>query len=238
MKHLARIVALGDSILKGVQVGPVSNRYVTRNEIGIPDLERDFDLTVRNDSHFGASTVKGERLLDRMLERGDCCDGVVMAFGGNDCDFKWREIAETPTETHLPAVPLPEFVERYRGMVRKLLRHDIVPILTTLPPLEPQLFFDWWCGRLDREAVRRWLGSECNIYAHQERYSRAVEQLAREEHVPLVDIRGAFLGHGHLDTLLCEDGTHPNSAGQALIGQAFREFAERWEADLRTQAAL
>ena len=123
-------------------------------------------------------------------------------------------------------------------MVRKLLRHDIVPILTTLPPLEPQLFFDWWCGRLDREAVRRWLGSECNIYAHQERYSRAVEQLAREEHVPLVDIRGAFLDHGHLDTLLCEDGTHPNSAGQALIGQAFREFAERWEADLRTQAAL
>ena len=161
-----------------------------------------------------------------------------MDFGGNDCDFKWREIAETPTETHLPAVPLPEFVERYRGMVRKLLRHDIVPILTTLPPLEPQLFFDWWCGRLDREAVRRWLGSECNIYAHQERYSRAVEQLAREEHVPLVDIRGAFLDHGHLDTLLCEDGTHPNSAGQALIGQAFREFAERWEADLRTQAAL
>ena len=51
MKHLARIVALGDSILKGVQVDPVSKRYVTRNEIGIPDLERDFDLTVRNDSH-------------------------------------------------------------------------------------------------------------------------------------------------------------------------------------------
>ena len=59
MKHLARIVALGDSILKGVQVDPVSKRYVTQNEIGIPDLERDFGLTVRNDSHFGASTVKG-----------------------------------------------------------------------------------------------------------------------------------------------------------------------------------
>ena len=238
MKHLARIVALGDSILKGVQVDPVSKRYVTRNEIGIPDLERDFDLTVRNDSHFGASTVKGERLLDRLLERGECCDGVVMDFGGNDCDFKWREIAETPTAEHLPAVPLPEFVERYRSMIRKLRQREIVPILTTLPPLEPRLFFNWWCGCLDQEAVRRWLGSECNIYAHQERYSRAVEGLAREAHIPLVDLRAAFLGHGHLDTLLCEDGTHPNSAGQALIGQAFREFAERWEADLRTQAAL
>ena len=72
MKHLARIVALGDSILKGIQMDPETKRYVTRNEIGIPALERDFDLTVRNDSHFGASTVKGERLLDRMLERGPC----------------------------------------------------------------------------------------------------------------------------------------------------------------------
>ena len=44
---------------------------------------------------------------------------------------------------------------------------------------------------------------------------------------------GAFLDHWHLDTLLCEDGTHPNSAGQALIGRAFRDFAERWEAALQ-----
>ena len=155
MKHLARIVALGDSILKGVQVDPVSKRYVTRNEIGIPDLERDFDLTVRNDSHFGASTVKGERLLDRMLERGDCCDGVVMDFGGNDCDFKWAEIAADPAADHPPAVPLPEFTRRYRSMIGKLRQRDIVPILTTLPPLEPELFFDWWCGRLDQGAVHR-----------------------------------------------------------------------------------
>ena len=52
-----------------------------------------------------------------------------------------------------------------------------------------------------------------------------MEQLARETETPLVDIRGAFLAHGHLGQLLCEDGTHPNSAGQALIGDAFRDFA-------------
>ena len=234
MKHLAQIVALGDSILKGIQVDPETKRYVTRNEIGIPALERDFDLTVRNDSHFGASTVKGERLLDRMLERGLACDGVVMDFGGNDCDFKWAEIAADPAADHPPAVPLPEFTRRYRSMIGKLRRRDIVPILTTLPPLEPELFFNWWCGGLDQAAVRRWLGSDCNIYAHQEQYSRALERLAWEENVPLVDLRGAFLDHWHLDTLLCEDGTHPNTAGQALIGQAFRAFAEQWEAKLQT----
>lgn len=196
---------------------PETKRYVTRNEIGIPDLERDFDLTVRNDSHFGASTIKGERLLDCMLERGGDCGG---AGGGASARRAPSQVCQ--------AVP---------GMIGKLRRRDIVPILTTLPPLEPRLFFNWWCGRLAQAAVRRWLGSDCNIYAHQERYSRAVERLAWEENVPLVDIRGAFLDHWHLDTLLCEDGTHPNSAGQALIGQAFRDFAERWEAGVRCRTA-
>ena len=39
MKHLGRIVALGDSILKGIQMDPETKRYVTRNEIGIPALD-------------------------------------------------------------------------------------------------------------------------------------------------------------------------------------------------------
>ena len=114
-------------------------------------------------------------------------------------------------------------------MVRRLREAGIQPILMNLPPLLSQCFFDWWCRDLDQAAVRTWLGDVSNIYAHQERYSRAVESLAREERVPLVDVRGAFLAHGHLETLLCEDGTHPNSAGQALIGQAFRKFAEAQE---------
>ena len=136
---------------------------------------------------------------------------------------------EAEFSLHLPAVPLPEFRERYRGMVRRLREAGIQPILMNLPPLLSQWFFDWWCRDLDQAAVRTWLGDVSNIYAHQERYSRTVESLAREEDVPLVDVRGAFLAHGHLETLLCEDGTHPNSTGQALIGQAFRKFAEAQE---------
>ena len=229
MKRVSQIQVLGDSILKGIQVEPATGRYVTRNEIGIPGLERDFGLTVKNGSHFGATVVKGQRLLDRLLERGAPCDAVVMDFGGNDCDFRWDQVAANPEGDHRPNVPLPEFLQRYREMIARLRLHGIVPVLTTLPPLEPEWFFNWWCRDLDQAAVRTWLGDVSNIYAHQERYSRAVESLAREEDVPLVDVRGAFLAHGHLETLLCEDGTHPNSTGQALIGQAFRKFAEAQE---------
>lgn len=70
----------------------------------------------------------------------------------------------------------------------------------------------------------RWLGDVGNIYVWQERYSRAVERLAREENVPLVDVRGAFLDYGHLEQTLCADGTHPNTVGQGLITKAFQDF--------------
>ena len=109
-------------------------------------------------------------------------------------------------------------------MIRRVRSHGIRPILTNLPPLDSERFFNWWCGDLDKEAVMRWLGDVGNIYVWQERYSRAVERLAREENVPLVDVRGAFLDYGHLEQTLCADGTHPNTVGQGLITKAFQDF--------------
>ena len=77
-------------------------------------------------------------------------------------------------------------------------------------------------GAMDN--ARKALDSGGNIYVWQERYSRAVERLAREENVPLVDVRGAFLDYGHLEQTLCADGTHPNTVGQGLITKAFQDF--------------
>lgn len=224
MERCRQVTLLGDSILKGIQVDLGSRRYHAQNEINTEALEAEFQLSIHNDAHFGATVRKGSRLLDRMLERKRPCDLLVMDFGGNDCDFCWKEIAADPTAEHRPNVPLPEFTELYRAMIRKVKAQGIHPILTNLPPLDSQRFFNWWCGDLDQDAVLRWLGDVGNIYAWQERYSRAVERLAREEQVPLVDVRGAFLEHGHLEQILCADGTHPNSEGQVLITRAFQDF--------------
>lgn len=229
MERRKQVLVLGDSILKGIQVDPETKKYVTRNDIDVPALETQFGLQVRNDSHFGATVEKGKRLLDRLLNRQVTCDYLVMDFGGNDCNLRWDQVAQRPIGEHLPSVPLAEFAERYREMVRAVKAAGIKPILTTLPPLVSQRFFNWWCQGLDQSAVMGWLGDVNNIYAWQENYSRAVERLAKEEQVHLVDLRGAFLDHGHIEELICEDGTHPNSAGQALITEAFRNFARERE---------
>ena len=142
MEQRRQVTLLGDSILKGIQVDLSSRRYKPQNEMNVDALESEFQLSIHNDAHFGATVRKGSRLLDRMLERQFPCDMLVMDFGGNDCDFKWAEIAADPAADHPPAVPLPEFTRRYRSMIGKLRRRDIVPILTTLPPLEPELFFN------------------------------------------------------------------------------------------------
>ena len=163
-----QVTLLGDSILKGIQVDLGDRRYRTHNEINVEALESEFQLSIHNDAHFGATVRKGSRLLDRMLARKLPCDMMVMDFGGNDCDFRWKEIAEDPTGDHQPNVPLPEFVELYREMIRRVRSHGIRPILTNLPPLDSERFFNWWCGDLDKEAVMRWLGDVGNIYVWQE----------------------------------------------------------------------
>ena len=97
-----QVTLLGDSILKGIQVDLGDRRYRTHNEINVEALESEFQLSIHNDAHFGATVRKGSRLLDRMLARKLPCDMMVMDFGGNDCDFRWKEIAEDPRGTISP----------------------------------------------------------------------------------------------------------------------------------------
>lgn len=227
MKELTDILLLGDSVLKGIQVDEESHRYIPKNEMNLDGMQKEFGISIENRSRFGATSINGERQLERLLQKGMHWDAVVMDFGGNECNYNWAEIAADPTGEYFPAVPLGEFMENYRRLIQKVRENGMEPILMTLPPLIPQQFFSWWCADLNQDAVHQWLGSECNIYAHQERYSRAVEQLAREEHTAFVDVRGEFLAHGHLGDLMCIDGTHPNTAGQQLIAKAIRSFCRQ-----------
>lgn len=228
MEAVSSFVLLGDSVLKGIQVDPETQRYVTNNVMVLPALAEEFHISIQNKSVFGADCSHGEKLLDRLLHKGEQFDAVIMDFGGNDCNYPWAEVAEHPEAEHHPNVPLDVFIQQYRQLIRKVKDGGMQPILCTLPPLLPESFLSWWCRGIDEAVVRNWLGSACNIYAHQERYSRAVERLAQEENTPLIDLRSAFLAHVHLEQVICTDGTHPNSAGQKLIAQALREFLQSY----------
>ena len=227
----------GDSILKGIQLDDESKRYHVDNNIDVDMLEEKFLLNIRNFSKFGCTISKAFTILEKRLNSGKLkCDAIVLNLGGNDCDFDWKAVSEHPEDEHQPNTPLDVFADTYRKIIEFLKDNGIRPIITTLPPLDAQKFFNWFCGGLEKKAnVLKWLGGVESIYRWQENYSRTIEKIAEETGTLLVDLRGAFLKHRKLEHLLCEDGTHPNTEGQRVITQGFLEFIELAQAKGRIE---
>jgi len=227
-KTLNNIGLFGDSILKGIQINPVNKKYYVNNNINLEMLSKKYSIQIKNYSSFGCTVLKGSDLLKKRLEKNIGCDAIIMDYGGNDCDYNWKAISDNPDGNHFPNTPMELFTEAYCGIIDTLKKKGILPILTTLPPLEPQRFFEWFCGDLNKKNILMWLGEINNIYCHQENYSREIEKIALEKQVPLVDLRGAFLKFGNIKALLCEDGTHPNTSGQKIIAASFNNFVDRF----------
>ena len=224
MDIIRKIAVFGDSIFKGLQLD-ANQRYRIINEIDTEELSRRHSLSINNFAKIGSTITKGISILQKRLDSGDEFDVAVMDYGGNDCDFIWAEIAEAPEAEHFSKTPIDTFIKSYHSMIETLRERGVRPILATLPPIDPQRFFDWNTRGLNRENVLKWLGEITTIYRFQEMYSRTVEKIAADTNCLLVDLRGAFLSHRRIDHLLCADGTHPNSAGQRIITEAFDMFA-------------
>ncbi len=225
-EKIIKIGVFGDSILEGIQINPINKKYYVNNNIDTATLIKKYPIQIQNYSRFGCTVKKGSDILKKRLEKDLGCDVIVMDYGGNDCDFNWKAISDNPSARHLPNTPIDIFTEIYCGIIDTLKKKDIIPILTTLPPLEPQRFFDWFCKDLNKKNILTWLGDIRTIYNHQESYSKAIEKIALETQAPLIDLRGAFLKTGNVEDLLCEDGTHPNTSGQKVIESSFSDFAK------------
>ena len=237
MEQQRNVEVFGDSILKGVQLDDENNRYHVDNNIDVNMLEKKFLLSISNFSKFGCTISKALALIEKRFKNEKPeCDAIIMNLGGNDCDFDWKAISENPEQEHQPNTPLDVFAETYRRIIEYLKKKGIRPIITTLPPLDAQKFFNWFCGGLEKKAnVLKWLGGVEAIYRWQENYSRTIEKIAVETGALLVDLRGAFLKHRKLENLLCADGAHPNTEGQRVITQEFLEFIEVSKANGRIE---
>ena len=219
------IMIFGDSIMKGVVLSESDRRYRISSELGIDALAQSFGLNIANHSRFGCTLEKGLGILRRTVEKNPNCSAVIMEYGGNDCDFDWAQVAAEPNKEHFPNTPLERFTELYAGAIEYLRKHGIIPILTTLPPLCSERYFNWICrSGLDRDKILGWLGDIDAIYRYQEGYSKAVEQLAERFGTALIDLRSTFLAERRYEDFYCADGIHPNESGQRLIQGAFSNF--------------
>ena len=215
------VVVFGDSIARGVVWA--DDRYTLLKE-GVTELCADWlHLSLLNYSKMGSTVEKGQQVLEKRSDAVAAADVTVLEFGGNDSDFYWDEIAETPDAQHDPRTPVARFVETYRAMIRRVRELGSRPMMISLPLMDGERFIDFQTRNMssvERQNVYRWLGGHVErVRNFHDMYNLELFRLSAEEQVPLLDITTPFLLSHDYAANLCADGIHPNAAGHQLMAQ-------------------
>jgi len=226
------VYLFGDSVARGIILNEEGHYTPIKEYFGALAAEK-LGVNLVNKAMFGCTITKGLDILRRFAAgfRGSAAScpatGIaLLEFGGNDCDFLWNEIAETPEAEHLPATPLESFSRKYCEMIDSLRSTGLRPAIMTLPPLVAERYLDWITRKgLDRGAILRWLGDVQQIFRWHEGYDTAVRKIAAGKACPLLDIRKTFLARGDYRDYMCEDGIHPNREGHRLIESSLEAYA-------------
>ena len=227
-KDSYNFVLYGDSISKGVIYDESKEKYVLLDECYPNLLQCRLKGVVYNAARFGNTILRAAgKLQNDVLKRKP--DIVIIEFGGNDCDFKWEEIADDPQGNHQPNTDFNIFQKSLKSLIELLKSTGIIPVLMTIPPLDADRYFKWISKNsgIIGEKILSWLGSVSKIYWWQERYNSAILNIAQETRTRWIDIRSAFLKSPDFRQLLCIDGIHPNEKGHRVIAEKIIEYISK-----------
>ncbi len=231
MLQTIRAKIYGDSIMKGTVID-CAYRYHALFDRYFRKFAERFNIEVDNRARFGITIDKGYKLLLQDIEAGMDADFALIEFGGNDSNFRWDEISRNPEAQHEPLTRIEHFKEVVHAMIRDLRAAEVKPVLMTLPPIDSERYLSFLTRNgNDRGRILQWLGKPEVIHDFHERYSDAMEEIARETSAPLVDARSRFLGRRDYARLMCLDGIHPTEEGYELIAEAFGEAVPKLLAD-------
>lgn len=213
------IAVLGDSISRGIVLN--GERYTILEEGFVDQCARALQLNIQNFSKMGCTITRGTQILEQRKDAIAQADLTILEYGGNDSDFFWQEIAETPDKKHCPKTTLTQFRTLYTQMIRRVLELGSFPILLSLPLMDGERFFEFTTRNMspiERENVRTWLGGQLErIRNYHDMYNLEVFRIAAEQHVPIIDITTPFLDNQDYTRYICADGIHPSREGHDLM---------------------
>jgi lysophospholipase L1-like esterase len=182
-------LAFGDSITWG-QGSSDGNGYLSLLSSSLRTYWGKGDLV--NDGAPGTKSDKGESRLGASLVTYRAAY-VLILYGTNDYnDAECRDAFPCYT------------IDALRSMVRQTQDARALPVLGTIPPVNP-LYEDK--GASDRNA---WV----------KRMNDQVRSVAQQEKVPIADVYGDFMSQSSLSGLF-SDFLHPNDEGYRVMAQSF-----------------
>ncbi len=217
----------GDSVLKGIFFDEARGRYAILRDNAVRLVERELDIPIINHSRMGCTAPEG---LAEMMGDSSPLTGtlVLIEYGGNDCDMDWAAVAEDPAGPHEPKTLPQKFEETLRAMVELVRRRGGLPVLSTLPPLEAERYFQWVSRGLSRENILSYLGGAAlRIYRWQELYSTIALRVSARLRCMCLPIREYFLENVVDQNIHSLDGIHLNELGHRMMAEATMEAIRR-----------
>lgn len=221
---MSDISVFGDSVLKGVIYE--NNSYKVSKSRFSNICEEILGVSIENKAKFGSTISTGKQIISKNIEliKETKSQYVVMEFGGNDCDFNWKEVSEDPDAEHFPKSKINEFVDIYSKLIYDLKTMGKEPVLLSLPPIDANKYFDHITKKLNKENILKWMrGNKQFLTNWHERYNIEVFKLAINNGVSIIDITSKFLEQKDYSKLLCDDGIHPTDEGHKIIADSIKE---------------
>lgn len=218
---MKEIYAFGDSILKGVIFE--NDKYkICRNNFSkiCSDI---LNVTIQNNGKFGSTIENGIKNLEKYQKElsNPNIEYVVMEFGGNDSDFRWKEVSENPDIEHYSNQTIQDFVTQYTNIIRNLKENNKKVVLLSLPPIDSVKYFNRISKDLNKDNILKWMEGNLQFLTNwHERYNIEIFKLAKKENCSVIDITSKFLEQKDYSEFLCIDGIHPNEKGHRLIAEA------------------
>lgn len=221
-----KLVALGDSIMKGVLLQSVgdSSRYSLADKSILDRCAEMLGAEGVNLGKMGCTIEAGERILDRFVDKFKGAKYVLLEYGGNDSDYDWQAIAQAPCSEHQAKTPIEVFEHVYERVVNKVKELGAIPLVLSLPPMDAQQYFNFFSNGWTQDCkdnVLRWLGGSTNtIMSGHELYNLATMRVAQRTGAVWVDVTSGLLKDHNFRAYLCDDGIHPNENGQRKMAEA------------------
>ncbi len=195
--HAALYLGLGDSITYGEGSSDRQGYVIKLQNMLGPHFGR---AEVRSWGRPGTVSIEGARKTRETLGWYDPAY-VLILYGTND----WHDQGcqgKPPTSCYT--------IEALRDMILDVKDWDSLPILATVPPVNPSL----------TPATRNVWYDQLNV---------AIRALAQQQQVPLADMSADFKAVGNLSSLYADD-VHPNDAGYQVLAQGWFKAITRGRA--------